>query len=443
MNGAQTTAGWVQEQLEVARKVIVRPNAESKLTTTAVCGCDNNKPSNRFVPILVNQPMNDVANSKCYYGGVDVSFPLSHDEEEKEKEEKHDNDIIESRNKEAVAVYVVLEYPTMNIVYTAHQYYPVTVPYIPSFLAFREIEPIASLIQTQLFQHPHCTPSVILVDGNGLFHPRNAGLACFVGIRTGIPTIGIGKTLYCTAGTSKAVVHGRIGHSIRQAISLVSSIQHDSHLPESNGDALQYTLTIQQFEHAQQNVQALSSSSSLSDIVLFDCDVDHPSSVISKESYSCSANDEQNKDLRQYTDTNVSYPVNEEDRSKAMKALRQICIGLAIPIVGDVVNPSHDCCCCDCKSHSTILAYALVGHGGRHSRPCCGDGTTTKQQRVGRTANQNNTVVGTGNPIYVSIGHNISLQDAVVICSKLSYTRIPEPIRQADLLGRELLRQRN
>ena len=48
------------------------------------------------------------------------------------------------------------------------------------------------LIEKQVKEKPQFTPRAILVDGNGIFHPRKAGIACFVGVRTGIPTIGIG-----------------------------------------------------------------------------------------------------------------------------------------------------------------------------------------------------------------------------------------------------------
>ena len=64
-----------------------------------------------------------------------------------------------------------------------------------------------------------------------------------------------------------------------------------------------------------------------------------------------------------------------------------------------------------------ILAAALLGHGGKMTRG-----------------------VGTKNAIYISVGHDISLDEAVKICAALSFARIPEPVRQADLLGRELLR---
>jgi deoxyinosine 3'endonuclease (endonuclease V) len=48
---------------------------------------------------------------------------------------------------------------------------------------------------------------------------------------------------------------------------------------------------------------------------------------------------------------------------------------------------------------------------------------------------------GVKNPIYVSVGHCISLKSAVKIVQACCLYRIPEPIRQADLRSREIIRR--
>lgn len=69
---------------------------------------------------------------------------------------------------------------------------PVQVPYIPRFFCFREGPPLLETI-TAIRERFGLTPELILVDGHGIAHPRRFGIACWVGIKTGMPTIGCAK----------------------------------------------------------------------------------------------------------------------------------------------------------------------------------------------------------------------------------------------------------
>ena len=91
----------------------------------------------------------------------------------------------------------------MKVVYHDHEFFTLNVPYIPTYLAFREIHPLEKLVHKQVQQRPEITPQAILVDGNGILHPRHAGIACFLGTRTNIPTIGIGKSLLYEGGWTR------------------------------------------------------------------------------------------------------------------------------------------------------------------------------------------------------------------------------------------------
>ena len=60
-------------------------------------------------------------------------------------------------------------------------------PYIPGYLAFREFKFIKDLARG--------FDGTLLIDGNGLLHPRKIGLASYAGIMLNIPTIGVAKSL--------------------------------------------------------------------------------------------------------------------------------------------------------------------------------------------------------------------------------------------------------
>lgn len=68
----------------------------------------------------------------------------------------------------------------------------VEIPYIPTYLAFRELPVIEGLIKNLKNK-----PTVLLIDGNGVLHPYGMGIASHVGVVLDIPTIGVAKKLLC------------------------------------------------------------------------------------------------------------------------------------------------------------------------------------------------------------------------------------------------------
>jgi deoxyribonuclease V len=104
-----------------------------------------------------------------YVAGVDVGF--------------------DKRGGRTRAAVSVLSFPALDPVEDSVVYIPTRFPYVPGLLSFREIPAIVEALQ-QLRQ----LPDLILCDGQGYAHPRRFGLACHLGVITGLPTIGVAKS---------------------------------------------------------------------------------------------------------------------------------------------------------------------------------------------------------------------------------------------------------
>ncbi|EAY27207.1 endonuclease V [Microscilla marina] len=69
----------------------------------------------------------------------------------------------------------------------------VMAPYVPGFFCFREGPPLFALVNHLLNDATLPRPDLLVVDGHGIAHPRTFGVACWLGVKTGLPTIGIAK----------------------------------------------------------------------------------------------------------------------------------------------------------------------------------------------------------------------------------------------------------
>jgi deoxyinosine 3'endonuclease (endonuclease V) len=325
---------WNLEQEIIASIVQVEPDPP---IDTAVVG------ENPFFHLLQDDhhDVYSFSSKPELYGGVDVSFPSD-------------------PSQQSVAVYVIVDKRTMEVVYHDHEYVTLDVPYISGYLAFREIRPLELLVHRQVEHRPEITPQAILVDGNGILHPRHAGIACFLGTRLNIPTIGIGKSLSYEGGWTRENLDYMMDHFLKKLL-----------------------------EAIQQSPQTLAPHLSRYRGLIMKKLSEDPASV-----------------------DPLASPDETYDRKEALKSLATYGNGIGIPLMGQ--DPRFP-----------ILGCALVGQGGQIAASL-------------RSA----PVAGTSKPIFVSVGHKVSLHRAVQVTAALSLARIPEPVRQADLYGRDLLRRK-
>ena len=92
------------------------------------------------------------------------------------------------KNNKAIVVYTLLDIEKLKLLkfYVFEEH--VSFPYIPTFLSFREGDPIL-----KTFNRVEPKPNVLFVNGQGIAHPVKMGLASYIGVVLDIPTVGITK----------------------------------------------------------------------------------------------------------------------------------------------------------------------------------------------------------------------------------------------------------
>lgn len=95
------------------------------------------------------------------------------------------------------AVAVVYDIASRTVLERVTIRHRVSFPYVPGLLSFREAPPLLKALDRLTTR-----PDVVMLDGQGIAHPRRLGLACHVGLWIDRPTVGCAKTVLC--GTFEA-----------------------------------------------------------------------------------------------------------------------------------------------------------------------------------------------------------------------------------------------
>jgi len=117
---------------------------------------------------------------------------------------------------------------------------PLSISYVPGLLSFREGGPILDAVRTL-----DCDPDLLLFDGSGRIHFREAGLATHMGVVLDTPSVGVAKGLLC--GTPRASIEG-MPEGARVAI------EADGDVEAPAGTTVGYALQTRQYDSPDRHV---------------------------------------------------------------------------------------------------------------------------------------------------------------------------------------------
>jgi len=128
----------------------------------------------------------------------------------------------------AIAGVIVYRFPEMVEVERASSIHPLTFPYVPGLLSFREVPALLAA-----FQSLRISPDLIFCDGQGYAHPRRFGLACHLGMLLDVPSIGVAKSVLIgeckeparRAGSTAALVDAHTREQIGAAVRTAGAVR--------------------------------------------------------------------------------------------------------------------------------------------------------------------------------------------------------------------------
>jgi deoxyribonuclease V len=116
---------------------------------------------------------------------------------------------ISTAGQRAHAAIVVLSFPDLQPLEAAQSDLPLTYPYVPGLLSFREGPSILAAVEQLQIE-----PDLFFFDGQGLAHPRRLGIATHMGLILDKPSIGCAKSRLCGE-------HGQVGPQVGDYCELV------------------------------------------------------------------------------------------------------------------------------------------------------------------------------------------------------------------------------
>jgi len=96
---------------------------------------------------------------------------------------------VSTQGDRAYATVVVLAFPALSVVEVQGFEAGLEFPYIPGLLSFREIPAVAGALEKV-----ETAVDALILDAQGLAHPRRMGLASHLGLFLDVPTVGCAKS---------------------------------------------------------------------------------------------------------------------------------------------------------------------------------------------------------------------------------------------------------
>jgi deoxyribonuclease V len=97
---------------------------------------------------------------------------------------------VSTQGDRAYATVVVLDFPALSVVEAQGFEAPLELPYVPGLLSFREMPSLLGALKKV-----ETAADVVVLDAQGLAHPRRMGLASHVGLFIDVPTVGCAKSV--------------------------------------------------------------------------------------------------------------------------------------------------------------------------------------------------------------------------------------------------------